>query len=176
MKRALIAGAAAVACLALGGCSTLPARQTVSIEIDAATADAAAVKFEVAIAVFADTLAFAVTDPNTTVEPQKLGAQVAVARGYLERGRNAFDARTGDVTQLATQALDVVSAGLPPVAPTKVRTALLGARLAVGLYGATVGVRASAPVEPSEALVAARKSADAAVNRLLKTLPPPGGT
>jgi hypothetical protein len=175
MKRLLIAGVA-LACLALGACATLPARQTVSIEIDAATADAAAVKFEVAVAVFADTLAFAVADPNTTLDPQKLGAQVSEARIYLVRGRNAFDARTGDVTQLATQALDVVSAGLPPVAPTKVRTALLGARLAVGLYGATVGVRASAPVEPSEALVSARKSADAAVNRLLKTLPPPGGT
>lgn len=176
MKRSVILAGVALACLGLGGCATSPGRQTVSIEIDAATADAAAVKFEVAVAVFADTLAFAVTDPATALDRQKLGAQVAEARTYLERGRNAFDARTGDVTQLATQALDVVSAGLPPVAPSKVRTALLGARLAVGLYGATVGVRASAPVEPSDALVAARKSADAAVNRLLKTLPPPGGT
>lgn len=176
MKRILFAGAAIAAALSLSACASGPGLQTVSIEVDAATADAAAVKFEVAVSVFADTLAFAATDPNTGLDLQKLAGQVREARGYLDRGRAAFDARTGDVTSLATEALDVISAGLPPAAPPKVRTALLGARLAVGLYGATVGVKASAPVEPSEALVAARKSADAAVNRLVAALPPPGGT
>ncbi len=176
MKRQIILAGVALACLSLSACASGPSRQTVSIEIDAATADAAAVKFEVAVSVFADTLAFAVTDPNTGLDPVKLAGQVREARGYLGQGRTAFDNRSGDVTDLATRALDVVSAGLPASASPKVRTALLGARLAVGLYGATVGVKAYAPVPPSDALVQARKSADAAVNRLLVVLAPPGGT
>lgn len=173
MKRAIYLAGVALACLSLSACASGPRLDTASIEIDAATADAAAVKFEVAVSVFADTLAFAAADPNTGLDPVKLADQVREARGYLDQGRTAFDSRSGDVTDLATKALDVVSAGLPAAASPKVRTALLGARLAVGLYGATVGVKGSAPVPPSDALVQARKSADAAVKRLLTVLSPP---
>lgn len=175
MKRAIYLAAAAVACLSLSACATGPATATVSLTIDAATADAAAVKFEVAVGVFADTLAFAASDPDSGLDLNKLAAGVVDGRTYLVKGRAAFDGRTGDVSAAATQALDAVSLGLSATASPKVRGALLAARLAVGLYGATVGVTGS-PVEPSATLVQARKSADAAIKRLIDFLPPAGGT
>lgn len=176
MKRAIIMAGAALACLSLSACAGGAGTQRVAVTIDAATADAAAVKFEVAVGVFADTLAVAASDPNSGLDLRQLAGDVVQARAYLVQGRAAFDARTGDVTVAATKALDTVSLGLPATASPKVRGALLAARLAVGLYGAEVGAKASAPVEPSPTLLAARRSADVALDGLLKLLPPPGGT
>lgn len=175
MKRSAILAGVALACLSVAACANAPKTDTISIHVDATTADAAAVKFEIALGVFADTLAIAVTDPHSGLDPKALAVDVPKAKTYLDQGRTAFDSRSGDVNSLATQALDIISGTLPATASPKVRTALLGARLAVALYGAEVASRPSASVAPSDALVSARKSTDAAITRLIAVLPSGGG-
>lgn len=173
MKRAILLAASAVACLSLIACASGPPVDpggappaVVSVGLDAK-----AVRFEGAVASLADALAVVAYDP--AIDRAKLARQTVAARAVLERGRSAYDARSGSPADLAREAMDLIAAAAPVDVSPRAAQALLAARLALAVYAGSVPMT-GVPASASEGLQLARARTDLAIAGLLRALPPPG--
>lgn len=163
-----IAGLAAVLC----GCAMLPTKADIAEAVAAPALDAAAVRFETAVAVMATSVEVAARQPDPGVDKVKLARAIRKAASVLGDARVAFDARSGDPATLVSMAFDAIDDAVPPTANVKIRFALALGRGAAVTY-ATGLTLAGPPSPPSEQLRMARASADEAIGSLLASLPPP---
>lgn len=151
---------------AVAACASLPKGQT------ATTPDAAAIRLEGAVATVATALTIAADDPAfTPADKAKAADYIGQAFDVLKEGRGVFDARSGDPAGLAAKAMALVDRAIPANVSPRVQTGLTVARVALGVYAASV-VPTGAPAAPSAELVAARGRADQAVGALLVRLRP----
>lgn len=163
------AGAAMILC----ACAALPSKGDIADAVAAPAVDAAAVQLENAVAVLAVSVEAAMRQPDAGVDRVKLAKGLRRAADRLDEARSLFDARTGDPAALVNAGFDALSEAVPVTASAKVRFALALFRGATAAYASGLTLTGPPP-PPSEALKAARQRADAAIDALLASLPPPG--
>lgn len=161
-------GLAAVACLA--ACAALPSKATIAEAVTDPRVDAAAIRFETAIAAMLPSIGVAVTAPDSGVDPVEVGKAVRKAVDILDEARAVFDARSGNPADLVGKAFDVLDEAIPPSAGSKVRFALAIGRGAASVFAGSA-LPDGPPSPPSPDLKAARDRTDDAVKALLARLP-----
>lgn len=167
----LLVGALIVCVFTLAACA-MPGKATINQVITSPGADLAAVRVEFVVATMANSFAAVVQDPAANVDRAKLGRQIDRAADILDRARTAFDQRGGGVYALVKEALAVVSDALPAGTSLAARFALSTAFTGLSMYAGGLDVEGP-PVEPSKALVEARKQTDDALAALRALLPAP---
>lgn len=160
-----LAGLAVLAC----GCATLPTKSDIAEAVAAPAVDAAAVKFETALAVMVSAVEVAATDPDSNVDKVRLAKAVTTAANGLDEARSLFDARSGDPATLIGKAFDAIDEAVPPSANIKVRFALAVGRSAATAFAGSLTLYGP-PTPPSERLKNARVATDRAIDGLTAAL------